>query len=200
MRERAALRVLAGQPDRDALDQERRERERLGLAPVDPARVDRLAAALELLISFGCTVKPSGTREQLVVQLAQRPVGGPRSRRPPAPRARDPPVALAAPASRSTAAAARARPAGGFCSATSCCASSSDTTPPRRAAARTARARAGDRRSAAPSAAACTRARPARCGRGAGSRRDRSRRRSRSGAGTPSRAGSPRSPPRGRRR
>ena len=38
VRERAALGVLAGQPDRDALDEQRREGERLGVAPVDAAR------------------------------------------------------------------------------------------------------------------------------------------------------------------
>ena len=35
VRERAALRVLAGDADRDAVGEQRRERERLGLAPVD---------------------------------------------------------------------------------------------------------------------------------------------------------------------
>ena len=49
MRERAALGVLAGQPDRDALDEQRRERERLGLAPVDASpRSIVCAPALEL--------------------------------------------------------------------------------------------------------------------------------------------------------
>ena len=48
VRERAALRVLAGEPDRDPVDEERRERERLRLAPVDAALLERLATALEL--------------------------------------------------------------------------------------------------------------------------------------------------------
>ena len=48
VRERPALGVLAGEPDRDPLDEERGERERLGLAPVDPALLERLAAPLEL--------------------------------------------------------------------------------------------------------------------------------------------------------
>ena len=48
--ERAALGVLAGQPDRRALAQQRRVGERLGLRPVDPAvGADGLAPALELL-------------------------------------------------------------------------------------------------------------------------------------------------------
>ena len=40
VRERAALGVLAGEPDRDPVDEERRERERLRLAPVDAALLD----------------------------------------------------------------------------------------------------------------------------------------------------------------
>ena len=45
VRERAALGVLAGEPDRDPLDEERGERERLGLSPVDPALLERRRAA-----------------------------------------------------------------------------------------------------------------------------------------------------------
>ena len=41
LRERAALRVLPGEPDRDAVDEQRREGERLRVAPVDAALVDR---------------------------------------------------------------------------------------------------------------------------------------------------------------
>ena len=44
MRERAALGVLAGEPDRDPFDEERGERERLRLAPVDAAFLERLRA------------------------------------------------------------------------------------------------------------------------------------------------------------
>ena len=46
MRERAALGVLTGQSDRDALDEQAGKRERLGLAPVDPAFVERDRPAL----------------------------------------------------------------------------------------------------------------------------------------------------------
>ena len=49
VRERAALGVLAGEPDRDALDEQAGERERLGLAPVDAALLERRRAPLELL-------------------------------------------------------------------------------------------------------------------------------------------------------
>ena len=55
-------------------------------------------------------------------------------------------------------------------------------------------------RSARPSAAACRRARPARCGRSGGSRRGRSRRRGRTRRGRRARAARRRSRPRGRRR
>ena len=47
--EGAALGVLAGEADRDALDEQARERERLGLAPVDAAGVERLDPPLEHL-------------------------------------------------------------------------------------------------------------------------------------------------------
>ena len=49
--ERSTLGVLAGEADRDALDEQRAEGERLGLPPVDAAFLDRLQAALELLPS-----------------------------------------------------------------------------------------------------------------------------------------------------
>ena len=45
VRERAALGVLAGDAHADALDEQRRERQRLGVSPVDRAGVDRVAAA-----------------------------------------------------------------------------------------------------------------------------------------------------------
>ena len=48
VREGAALGVLAGEPDRDPLAQQRGERERLGVPPVDAALLERVAAALEL--------------------------------------------------------------------------------------------------------------------------------------------------------
>ena len=61
MRERAALGVLAGQADRDAVGQQRAEGERLGVAPVDAALADRAARRRSSCgPSLGCTVKPSG--------------------------------------------------------------------------------------------------------------------------------------------
>ena len=70
-------RVLAGDPDRDAVDEQRRERERLRLAPVDAALVDRVAAALELLHQLRVRREALGDAQQLLVQLAQ-PLGGDR--------------------------------------------------------------------------------------------------------------------------
>src|SRR5688572_33253534 len=48
MRERAALGVLPRQPYGDAFDEQGGEGERLGVAPVDAALVERSRAALEL--------------------------------------------------------------------------------------------------------------------------------------------------------
>ena len=75
VRERAALGVLAGEPDRDPLLEQRRERERLRLPPVDPALDERLATPLELRASFGLTVNPSGTRRSCSLS-AREPLGG----------------------------------------------------------------------------------------------------------------------------
>ena len=75
VRERAALGVLAGEADRDPLDEQAREGERLGLAPVDPALVERAAPALELLRELRVDGEAVGHAQQLLVQLAQ-PLGG----------------------------------------------------------------------------------------------------------------------------
>jgi hypothetical protein len=53
MRERPAFGVLAGQADRYPLDDQRRERERLRLPPVDASSLDRLATTLELRAELG---------------------------------------------------------------------------------------------------------------------------------------------------
>ncbi len=71
MRERSALGVLARESYRDSLDEQRRERERLGLPPVDAALLDRLAPALELLHELRMRREPVGDAQQLVVQRAQ---------------------------------------------------------------------------------------------------------------------------------
>ena len=75
VRERAALGVLAGEANRDAVDEERRVCERLRLPPVDAALLDRLSPPLELLHQLRVRREPVGGAQQLLVQLAQ-PVGG----------------------------------------------------------------------------------------------------------------------------
>ena len=74
VRERAALGVLAGEPDRDSLDEQRTECESLRLAPVDPAFVDRLEPALQLAHQLRMHREVLRDAQQLIVQLAQ-PVG-----------------------------------------------------------------------------------------------------------------------------
>ena len=72
VRERAALDVLAGEADRRALGQQRGERERLGLGPVDAAvGAERVAPALELLDELGVDREAVGDREQLLVERPQ---------------------------------------------------------------------------------------------------------------------------------
>ena len=75
LREGAALAVLAGQPDRHRLGDQARKRQRLGVAPVDPAFVDRCDAPLELLEQLRMDVEPVRGLDQLRVELAQ-PLGG----------------------------------------------------------------------------------------------------------------------------
>ena len=178
VRERAALGVLTGQAHRNPLDEQRRERERLGLAPVDAALVDRLAAPLELAQKLRVDREALGHAR--AAARSARAGGRPRPTVTTSPDA-SAGSAILAPASRAGRRAERllqplvrraqrrlhlldeARPL-----------LPRRRRPPLRAAARTARARAGAPRFASPSGAACTRARPARCVRGAGSRRGRS--------------------------
>ena len=75
LREGAALAVLAGQPDRHRLGDQARERQRLGVAPVDPAFVDRGDAPLELLEQLRVDGEFARHLDQLRVELAQ-PLGG----------------------------------------------------------------------------------------------------------------------------
>ncbi len=75
LRKRAALRVLPGEPDRDPVDEQRRERERLGLAPVDAALVERRAPSLELARELRMHGEAVGRAQELVGELAQ-PLGG----------------------------------------------------------------------------------------------------------------------------
>ena len=73
MGERAALGVLAGQPDGGALEQQAREGERLGLTPVDPALLaERLSASFELAGELRVDLEPVGHGEELLVELAER--------------------------------------------------------------------------------------------------------------------------------
>ncbi len=71
MRERAPLGVLAGETDRNPLDEQARERERLRLSPVDPALAHPLAAALELLQQLLIALEALRHLEQLLVQRLQ---------------------------------------------------------------------------------------------------------------------------------
>ena len=72
LREGAPLHVLAGQPDRDAFDEERRERERLGMAPVDSAAGHRRPPALELPGELRMDRELLGCAQELLVQLLER--------------------------------------------------------------------------------------------------------------------------------
>ena len=71
VRERAALGVLAGETDRDALDEQARERKRLGLAPVDAAGVERLGSPLEHLHELRIDGETLRHVDELGLQLAQ---------------------------------------------------------------------------------------------------------------------------------
>src|SRR3954451_12150666 len=73
LRERPALGVLTGEPDRDALGEQRGEREHLGVGPVDPALLaERYAPAIELLDELRVDGEAVRHGEHLVVELAQR--------------------------------------------------------------------------------------------------------------------------------
>ena len=74
--ERAALGVLAGQAQRRALGEQRRERQRLRVRPVDVrlrrrALLQRLAPAIELFDHLRVHGEAVGHAQQLLAQLAQ---------------------------------------------------------------------------------------------------------------------------------
>ena len=70
--ERPALGVLAGEADRHALGEQRGERERLGVGPVDAAVLaERGAPALELLDELRVDGEALGGGQELVVERAQ---------------------------------------------------------------------------------------------------------------------------------
>ena len=68
--ERSALGVLAREADRDAFDEQARECERLRLAPVDSARVERSHAPLEHLHELRIHGEPVGYANELLLELA----------------------------------------------------------------------------------------------------------------------------------
>ncbi len=79
--ERAALGVLAGEADRDPFLQERRERKRLGVSPVDTSLGERLAAPFELAGELRVHVEVVGHREQEGVELRETIRSDPRDDR-----------------------------------------------------------------------------------------------------------------------
>src|SRR5207248_7689727 len=70
--ERAALGVLTGQPDWDALGEQRRPGQRLGVRPVDDALLERFAAALDLRLQLPVHAEALGHAQQLLVERAER--------------------------------------------------------------------------------------------------------------------------------
>ena len=111
VRERAALGVLARQADRDAVGQQRGERERLGVAPVDAAVADRRPAPLELRPQLGMHREALGQFEQRVGERDQLVARRARARRPDRGRA---------PCGRRARARCGRRAAEGWCAAASC--------------------------------------------------------------------------------
>ena len=73
LREGAALAVLAGEPHRMAIEQQRAERERLAGRPVDAlAGLDRLAAIIEEALDRAVDVEILRRRGDLAADLLQR--------------------------------------------------------------------------------------------------------------------------------
>ena len=68
MRERAALGVLAGEAHADAVGEQRREGERLGVAPIDAAAVDRVAPARQRALNRRVELERRRPLEQLLVE------------------------------------------------------------------------------------------------------------------------------------
>ena len=74
LRERPALGVLPGQPDRDAFHEQAGKRERLAVAPVDLASLQPIAAPLELPLELRMDGEAVGDAQELLVQRSE-PVG-----------------------------------------------------------------------------------------------------------------------------
>ncbi len=70
--ERAALGILPREPDGRRLHHEGRERQRLGVRPVDLAAGERGTPPLELLLELGNDREPLGHDEQLLVQRGEQ--------------------------------------------------------------------------------------------------------------------------------
>src|SRR5262249_14892535 len=75
LRERAALGVLAGQADRNALGDEARKGEGLGVAPVDAASLQRFGTSLELAEKLRMHCEPFRDADELTVELAKALAG-----------------------------------------------------------------------------------------------------------------------------
>jgi hypothetical protein len=75
VRERAPLGVLSGEADRDALDEQAREGERLRLAPIDASLVERFHSPFEHLHELRIDREAIRDADELVLELAQ-PLGG----------------------------------------------------------------------------------------------------------------------------
>src|SRR3954447_10003076 len=71
VRKGAALSVLAGEADRDPLNEQACERQRLSLTPIDAALVESLAAAVELLLQLGMDREALRHGDERLVELAQ---------------------------------------------------------------------------------------------------------------------------------
>ena len=69
VRERAALGVLPGEPDRNPVLEQGGEGQRLGVAPVDPAFAEALAPALELARELRVHLELVRHLQQLIAEL-----------------------------------------------------------------------------------------------------------------------------------
>src|SRR6266496_4876763 len=75
VREGAALRVLAGEADREGLRKQAAERERLGVAPIDGGRIEAGDPTFELLGELRMDREAFGHAQELLVQLSEACLG-----------------------------------------------------------------------------------------------------------------------------
>src|SRR5439155_10992948 len=78
--ERPPLRVLTRQPDRRPLDDERGERQRLGVRPFDPRLSEGAAPALQLAQQLGVDTEAGRHSEQLLIEAREHLAGDGRGR------------------------------------------------------------------------------------------------------------------------